>query len=313
MNITSITKGISTTFHKVSLQTQKHSPELLIVAGIAGTITAAILACRATTKVGQVMDEAKEKLDMVKQAAEAGELANGEDYTEQDRNKDLAIVYLQTGLQLTKLYGPAIALGALSITGIVSSNVILRKRNVALAAAYATVDKGFKEYRNRVVDRFGKEVDQELRHNVKAIKIEKTIVDDNGKEKKVKETINVTERSEYAKFFDATSKYWEKDPAYNLLFLRSEQNYANDKLRSQGYLFLNDVYDRLDLPKTKAGQVVGWLYRSGLENEGDNYVDFGIYEAFTQGQMNFVNGYEPVVLLDFNVDGPILDLMGKEF
>ncbi|HQE50129.1 MAG TPA: DUF6353 family protein, partial [Fervidobacterium sp.] len=232
-------------------------------------------------------------------------------YTPEDAKKDLAIVYIQTGLKLAKLYAPAVALGTLSIASILASNNILRKRNVALAAAYATVDKTFKEYRNRVLERFGEQVDKELRYNIKAKKIEKIVVGEDGKEKKVKETIQVAEipgYSDYAKFFDPSSPAWEKNAEYNLMFLKAEQNYANDRLKARGYLFLNEVYERLGIPPTKAGQIVGWIYDPDNPNHnGDNYVDFGLYNIHKEKTRDFVNGYEEVILLDFNVDGPILD------
>jgi hypothetical protein len=234
-----------------------------------------------------------------------------DEYTPEDAKKDLAVVYVQTGVKLAKLYAPAVILGALSITGIVASNNILRKRNVALAAAYATVDKGFKEYRSRVVERFGEEIDRELRHNIKAQKIEKIVIGEDGKEKKVKETIQVAGidgYSDYAKFFDDSCTGWEKDSEYNLMFLRAQQQFANDKLRANGYFFLNDAYDMLGIPRTKAGQTVGWVYND-KNSVGDNYIDFGIYDIHREKTRDFVNGYERTILLDFNVDGNILDLM----
>jgi hypothetical protein len=180
---------------------------------------------------------------------------------------------------------------------------------VALAAAYVAVDTGFRAYRSRVVDRFGEAVDKELRYNVHSEKVEEKIVDENGKEKKVKKTIDVMgpeDVSGYARFFDDGCDGWTKDPEYNLMFLKKQQRYANDKLQSQGYFFLNDVYDMLGIPRSSAGQVVGWIYDE--KNPcGDNYIDFGIYDCSREKARDFVNGYERTILLDFNVDGPILD------
>ncbi|MFA7097647.1 MAG: DUF6353 family protein [Gammaproteobacteria bacterium] len=301
---------VSSSFNKMGFKLKKHSPEILVVAGVVGTVVSAVMACKATTKVSGILEKTKEDINSIHDCAANESLA--EEYTPEDAKKDLAIVYVQTGVKIAKLYAPAIALGALSLGSILASNNILRQRNVALAAAYATVDKGFKEYRNRVVERFGEEVERELRHNIKAKKIEKIVVGEDGKEKKVKETIQVAEDpntySDYARFFDDGCTGWEKDSEYNLMFLRAQQQYANDKLRATGRLFLNEVYDMLGIPRTKAGQVVGWVYDA--ENPiGDNYVDFGIYDVHRETVRNFVNGYERTILLDFNVDGNIWDLM----
>ena len=320
MKKTELMTTVSSSFNKIGFKLKKHSPEILVVAGVVGTVVSAVMACKATTKVSDILEKAKEDINSIHDCAANEEFV--EEYTPEDVKKDLTIVYVQTGIKLAKLYAPAVALGVLSLSGILASNNILRKRNVALAAAYATVDKGFKEYRNHVVERFGEEVDRELRHGIKAKKIEKVVVGEDGKEKKVKETISVVERdslSDYSFFFEESNPYWEKDGNYNRMFLLAQQQYANDKLRANGYLFLNDVLDTLGIPRTKAGQIVGWVYNPNNPN-GDNYVDFGIYETYRRDEESFVKEtamrerfgkevYERVVLLDFNVDGNILDLM----
>lgn len=304
-----IVNTVNRAVHKAGFQIKKYSPEILIVAGVVGTVTSAVLACRATTKLDGILSEGKDKVEQVHAAIEAGEV-NGYEYTEEDGRKDLTTIYAKTAVKVVKLYAPAVALGALSISGMIASNQILRKRNVALAAAYATVDKTFKEYRERAVNRFGKEVDRQLRYNIKSEKIEETVTDpETGKTKKIKKTVEVANldgRSEYARFFDDGCKGWEKDAEHNLCFLRAQQQYANDRLVVNGYLFLNDVYDMLGIPRTKAGQVVGWIY-DPEHGSGDNYVDFGIYDISKPKNRDFVNGYERVILLDFNVDGPILN------
>ena len=299
--ITKVTSAVNTATIKV----KKHSPEILIVAGVVGTVASAVMACKATKKLSTVLEEHKKDVNAVHECSENEEIKA--DYSQEDAKKDLTIIYAQTGVKLVKLYAPAIALGALSITSIVASNNILRKRNVALAAAYATVDKSFKEYRNRVVERFGEQVDKELKYDIKAKKFEETVKDpETGKEKKVKSTVNVANAdSGYARFFDETCKGYEKDTQYNLLMLRGQQQYANDLLHARGYVFLNDVYDMLGIDRTKEGQIVGWVYNKNNE-VGDNFVDFDILETNRETEDG---SYEPAILLDFNVDGNILDLI----
>ena len=267
------------------------------------------MACKATTKLSGLLEDSKQEIDTIKRCSEDPALA--EKYSEQDAKKDLTLVYTQTGIKIAKLYLPAVTLGVASLACLIGSNNILRKRNIALAAAYTTVDKSFKEYRKRVTDRFGEEVERQIRHNIKAQEIEETILDEDGNEKKITknvETCEIDGYSEYSRFFDDGCTGWEKDAEYNLVFLKAQQQYANDLLRSKGHLFLNEVYDMLGIPRSKAGQVVGWIYDP--ENPiGDNYVDFGIYDVNKRGSRDFVNGYERTILLDFNVDGNIWDLM----
>ena len=310
MKMNEIMNNATRTLNSVGFKLKKHSPEILITAGVIGTVTSTVMACKATTKLNDILDSSKDDIEAIHGAMEHPEELP-EEYTEEDGKKDLSIVYAQTGLKVAKLYAPSVILGALSITAIISSNSILRKRNIALAAAYTAVDKSFKEYRGRVVERFGKELDRELRYNIKAKEVEETITDEKGKEKTVKNTIEVADPSiysDYAKFFDDGCTGWSKDPEQNLFFLRRQQDYANDVLKAKGYLFLNDVYEMLGIPRTKAGQCVGWIYDE-KNPIGDNCVDFGIYDTNREANRNFVNGYERTILLDFNVDGNILDMI----
>lgn len=289
-------------------QVKKHSPEILMVAGIAGTVVGTVLACKATTKVSEIIEEKNKAVDDVHTCLEDKEI----EYTEEDSKKDLTIIYAQTGVKLFKLYAPAIGVMALSFASIIAGHKVLKKRNVAIAAAYAAIDKGFKQYRKNVIEEFGEGVDQQMRFGLKSKEVKKK-----GKDgKTVKETEYYIDPegnpldniSEYARFFDAASENFAKDPEYNMMFLRRQQDYANEMLKARGHLFLNEVYDLLDIPRSKAGQVVGWVYDKNGNTKGDNYVDFGLYRN-DQGTRRFVNGLEYNILLDFNVDGVIYDLI----
>lgn len=305
--VTSIVRSV----HKAGFAVKKHSPEILIVAGVVGTVASAVIACRSTLKVKDILDEAKEDIDKVHEVLDNDDISE-EKYSQEDGTKDLVIIYSKTAVKLVKLYAPAVILGALSITSILTSHNIMRKRNVALAAAYATVDGAFKNYRKRVVERFGEELDKELRYNIKSKEVEKVVADEDGNEKTVKETVtfaDIDEPSEFARFFDEGCRGWTKDAEVNLMFLRQQQNYANEILKARGHMFLNEIYRMLDIPQTQAGQIVGWIYDpNNQKHKGDNYIDFGIYDHKNEAKRRFVNGDERSILLDFNVDGPIINI-----
>lgn len=310
MKVKEIINSVSYNAHRIGFKIKKASPEIMVVAGVVGVVTSTVMACKATTKVNDILEETRKQVDDVHNVLDSDVISEDE-YTNDDAKKDLAIIYTQTGVKLVKLYAPSVLVGALSITGILASHKILKKRNVALTAAYATIDRSFKEYRGRVVERFGKELDRELRYNIKAQEIEEKTVDKDGNETIEKKTISVVDPnmySDYARIFDNGSMGWTKDPEYNLMFLKLQQNQANDRLRAQGYLFLNDVYDMLGIPRTKAGQIVGWIYDED-NPVGDNFVDFGIYDIYNEKACDFVNGRERSIVLDFNVDGNILDMI----
>lgn len=293
--------------NKGGFKLRKCSPEILVIGGVLGVVASAVMACKATTKLDEVMEESKEKIEQIHNYVD--ENGYTERYSADDEKKDLAIVYTQSALKVAKLYAPSVGLGVISIASILGGHNILRKRNIALAAAYKALDKSFKDYRFRLVDRFGKDLDRELLFNTKVKEFETKTVDEDGNEKVEKEMVEVISDevySPYAKFFDSGCLGWEKDPELNLMFLRRQEEEANRLLKKRGYMFLNDIYEMLGIPKTKAGQIVGWIYDP--ENPiGDNKIDFGIYDMNKEKSRDFVNGYERTILLDFNVDGDILN------
>lgn len=307
-----IMNTVTRQLHRVGFKLKKHSPEILVGLGVVGTVASTVMACKATTKLDEVLEDPKKKIDKIHELMEnPKKIPEGKEYTEEDGKKDLTIMYTQSAVKIIKLYAPSVALGSLSIASILCGHNMLRKRNFALAAAYATIDKGFKEYRGRVIERFGEELDKELKYNIKAKEIEETVTNDDGTETTVVKTVNTVsldQYSDYAKFFDEGCDGWTKDPEFNLMFLKDQQRYATDLLKTKGHLFLNEVYDMLGIQRTRAGQVVGWIYDE-KHPVGDNFVDFGIYNTYNEANRNFVNGYERTILLDFNVDGDILDMI----
>lgn len=308
-NKTEIMTTLTRTFNRTGLKIKKHSPEILLATGTVGVVASTVMACKATLKVEGIVDEAKEKIDTIHQVS--ADPAMAEKYSEEDSKKDLAIVYTQTAVKFIKLYGPSVTIGVASLACMIGSNRILNKRNAALAAAYAAVDKSFKEYRGRVIERFGKQMDRELRYNIKAQEIEETTVDANGKETVTKKTVDVMDPNSYSQYaivFDDGNEGWDPDPERSKYFLIQQQNWANERLKSRGHLFLNEVYDMLGAKRTKAGAQVGWVYDE-KNYEGDNFVDFGIFDTNSPKARDFVNGIEKVIVLDFNVDGYILDMI----
>lgn len=310
MKKTEFMNKMSRTFHKAGLSVKKHSPEILLTVGIVGGVASAVMACKATTKLSGILEEGKKNADELKEYVETE--GYSEEYTAEDYANDVRIVKVQTAVNVIKIYAPSVVLGVVSITSILAGHKIIKTRNAALSAAYAAIDHSFKEYRNRVVERFGKELDHELKYNIKAKEVQEVVTDENGNEQVVTNTVeiaDITTLSEYSRFFDETARGWSRDAEYNKTFLIHQQQVANDHLKAKGYLFLNDVYEMLGMAPSKAGQIVGWIYDEKCPN-GDNFVDFGIFDA-NRMSMNkhFINGYEKSILLDFNVDGNILDLI----
>lgn len=294
---------------KSKLGLKKHSPEILMATGIGVGIVAAIVACKQTIKATQIIENSRKALDDIESVKAM--VANGEaEYTEEDEQNDRRTIAIQLTKDMIKTYAIPVGLGVLSVTCILASNHILRKRNIALAAAYSALSTDFANYRKRVVEKYGKETDFMLKNGLEKELIAHQVIDpDTGEVKETKEEVlkyDGEKLSQYARVFDEVgSTQWTPSPDHNKAFLLMEQNYFNERIKTRGYIFLNEVYERLGFRPTKAGSVVGWVYQN------DNYegIDFGIFTAHTQKAAEFLEGTEPSIILDFNVQGDILSLV----
>lgn len=289
---------------RAGMTIRKYAPEILTGLGIAGFVTSTIFACKATSKVEKVLDEHKKEMNNLNKTE------TRYDYPKNEIVKAKAEVLGKTSLELVKLYSPAVGFGIFGVTCVLGGHGIMRKRNAAIGAAYALVSSQFKEYRDRVKEQLGEGKDRQFLYGLKEETVTVEETDENGKTKKVKKTVEVVDPtagiSPYAKIFDDGNLKWQNDPFLNLAFLKDQQNWMNDKLRVNGVVFLNEVYDALGFPRTSEGQLVGWVLDG---DNSDNYIDFGIYALENQANRDFINGYDTGIFLDFNVDGIVYDLI----
>lgn len=295
MSLEVIKNAVTSKAARQVLLGKKHSPTIMFVGGVVGVVGTTVLACRATLKVEDVLNDADKKRMQIKHMVH-------DNYSERDRKKDGLYLSIQTMAQVSKLYAPAVALGVVSVGALTGSHVVLTRRNVAVTAAYKAVEEGFAKYRQRVTQDVGEEKEQEYYRGIQEIDIHDTQA---GKVLKGK-YINPggDKPSMYARFFDDTNQNWSPQPEYNLMFLRAQQNYANHKLQAHGHVLLNDIFDGLGMDRTKAGCVVGWV-----KGNGDDYIDFGIFDTKANDRFyDFVVGDEGI-WLDFNVDGVVYDLI----
>lgn len=309
---TEVMQKMSRSLHKIGFKLKQHSPEILVGVGVVGTVAGVVMACKATLKVNDIIDEAQDTIEQIHEGVEQKKhTADGVEYTQEDANRDLAIVYAQTGWKFVKLYGPAVVVGVASVGCLVGATWILRKRNIALAATVTALDTSFREYRGRLIERFGEDLDRELRFNIKAKEIEETVVDEEGNEtvvKKIVHEVDPNAHSMYSVFFDDGNIGWSKNPELNKVFLIQQEEAANFRLKHEGFLPLNEVYKMIGAPLTYYGQIAGWVY-SDDPNSGDNYVSFGLTDSNNENIRDFINLREKTVLLDFNCIGNILPYM----
>lgn len=297
MKLATIKTGAVRLFKKAGLKLNQYSPEILLGVGIVAIVGGTILACKETLKVEEILAEH----EAIRDDIETAEDKDLDHYTPEDASKDRALLVIKTGVKMVKNYIPSALLIGGGIACVLTSYGIMKKRTVALMAAYEAVDSAFKMYRENVKKELGEEADKRFMFGGRDLgEIEV------GDEKAKLHDVDCLNPSQYAKFFDEYNENWSKSPERNLFFLRRVQNWANDKLYLNGYLFLNDVYKMLGMEPTTAGQIVGWVV-----GNGDNFIDFGIYDERNEQARLFVNGNERSILLDFNVDGVVYDLLDK--
>lgn len=291
--------AIATTATRVTakgiFKLKKYAPEILTGVGLVGVVAAGVIASRATLKLEPILENARDGIETVEGLTEAGKYE-----TKQDRAKELAVVYTNAGIDLIKLYGPAVTLAAGSIACILGAHGIMKQRNATLLVAYKALESTYSKYRERVIEELGVDQERDIFANIREDEFE----DEKGK-KKVVARIDGEPLGVYAKIFEKGSNAnWTPDAHQNRMFLEAVQQGVNDLLHSRGHVFLNEVYTELGYDHTQPGQLVGWV-----RGNGDNYIDFGIHEFENEKKREFILGHEKSVILDFNVDGTIIDLI----
>lgn len=291
MNVAPITRFTSRSAARI----KKNSPKILFYAGIVGTVATTVLASRATLRAVPVVERFKE---------ERGELDSF--YLDKKVDQDVydntvRRQYTEAAVDLTKLYGPTVLVGVGSLVALTKSHQQLTTRNTALTMAYTGLFKTFDSYRNRVREELGEERDLQFLHGTVQQEIE--YKDKNGRTRiKSITALDPSSAAALSYYYDENCPSWFKDPGYNQNTLDGLQEWANIVLQKQGHLFLNEVYDMLKIPHTREGNILGWVFEDLGNN--DTFVSFG-----HQADGEFIAGFKRDVMLNFNIHGPILELI----
>lgn len=281
------------------LKTKRSSPQLFFGVGIVGAITGTVLACKATLRLPEVLEDFEEELTELKEIGDRRVESFEDNYSENDLKKDVMYVYGKNTLEVAKLYAPAAAVGSIAIASLTGSHVALKRRNASLTAAFAGVATAYEEYRKRVSTELGKERELDIYHAA-----DNRIIHNPEGTTEVIKVVDPNRWSPYARVFDESCSAWEKGVGVNRIYVQAAQNYFNSRLQVRGHVWLNEVYDHFGFEHTREGAIVGWL----IGSDGDNYIDFGMFDAYNA---DFVNGAERSIILDFNVDGVIFDKLGR--
>lgn len=290
---------------KAKFGLKKHSPELCLIGGIIGFGVTIVLACKATTRVEEVLDqyeEAKAKIEKAKAAAVDPELPEEERpvFTEEDEKKAKFDATKTMWLGMAKKYAPVALSAAISVGLFLTSYKIINGRLVGLMGAYTALDNGFKKYRKNVVDAVGEEKEREIRTGVKKQMGFVKEKDETGKDV-------VTEKSVYTKeekdamlnwnsvlFSRETStEYVKGDQTYNRHKIHMAEKTLNEDLFRNGFIFEKDLLERLGLPVTNESCIRGWIIDPANPPEDSYPIRLTVHEIFNEtGDIMLHNGSE---------------------
>jgi hypothetical protein len=153
-------------------------------------------------------------------------------------------------------YIPAIAIGASAIFCIFGANVLNQRQQAAVISAYALLDAACREHKNKVKELLGEETARQVRGAIAKDKYDDSEISVSGEKQLFYEEF-------YGKFFERTKEE----------VLLAEYHF-NRNFALRGHTSLNEFYEFLDLPPTKAGEKLGWSLEAGGEFYGYFWVDF---------------------------------------
>lgn len=288
----SLKSTVTRTAVKALERVNQNSPTILTTVGVVGGVVSTVFTAKATLKLPAITNDFRANKIEVRANAE----------NKRQLGKDMTVVHASYGKQLVRLYGVPVGIGIVSIACVLQAHNILSRREATAVAALGLVETAFGEYRERVREEFGPEKERELRFGKSTREKGKDAAGNDAVSTEF-ENEELLKKDLYSAWFDKDNVNWSPHPDYNLVFLRANERWANDRLYARGHLFLNEVFEQLGLPHTQAGAMTGWIVSSGPD--GDNKVEFGL-DHDDLGIRQYREGAETRILLDFNVDGEIV-------
>ena len=319
--------SITRVFYKGAMWCSERSAEICTGVAVVTSVTAVVATVKATKDVIPELEIKTQSIKAIKdsydkdkeeylslEVSEDRESAetvpvSGSEATALYR-KDLTKAYASTALVVAKNYALPVILEITAVATIISSNKISRKKNAALAGSLTALQAMYDKYRQNVIDAVGEEKERDIRLGLHKDKLSVESIDENGNKKKSKETVTVMDESKntdpFTYIFDESSCCWNKSKGVNKDTLFIKQCFWNNRLTVRGYVFVNEILEDLDLPRCEQGQYYGWIYDDSNDSTTQNYITFNISDDTISGR-NFLQGYDPSVMITLNPDGFIAD------
>lgn len=302
---------VKTAFNVAKDWTIKHSPELLLGTSIASGIGATVCGCIATKKMDAINAKHKDILDTFHRGT------NDEDKETPEYKRAITKEYGRYWLDIAKAWAPCVGLTLASGTAALASFKIINGRLVVAETAFAGVTKAFEQYRDNVIEDQGEDKDLYYASNGALKKKQELIAKGKYKEKEKKynngvQTIDLTKVDDVFHYYfnedTVDFRRYSSSPYYNMTLLCSTQEMFDSRLKDDGIVFLDDIYQYLGLDmrtllaERAQGRTYGWVLdcytEDGMPN--DQHVLFGIYEYNDTQHKLFRAGQINDVMLHFN-------------
>ena len=282
----------------------------LAVGAVAGVITV-ISASKQTLNMPDILDEAKSEIEEVKKEAENNPTVN--------KGKELTKIYAKTAVKTVGNYIPTVLWGTATVGLIGTSFRILRKENEELKVKLNTVVAVANEAYQRVKNKYGEEEAVRLWSGAEEKTATVISTDENGKESKKKEKINVLKKDDYPDsndpftiIFDEANAPHTFDSHYkgaNLIFLRHVLTECNNLYKRKGRIYVNEIRQMLGVREIEDGWDYGKSKKLHPNDDLDDCVDFGLLEFYDGDsyftKQSFMRGDITGIILHLNIDGYI--------
>lgn len=264
----------------------------MLFGGVTGVVVSTVMFCKAATKAEKIGAETLAKRKIVEDVKNNESIEN---YSEKDYQKDIIIVWKDHVVGLITVYGPAVTLSLLSLGLILGSHGLMKKRHLALLAAYKGLEQTIAEHQQKEAG--GGKVVESAEGTASE---EDALTGDEVP----------TTRMKYTAIFDNTCLNWSEVPEYNLTFLKAQQSFANEMLHARDHVILHEVLDQLGIERTPNSLICGWVDNA----DRSAFIDFGIFDPDGDGYtpLDDLLEYRQPIELSFNVQGVMYDLVGPK-
>lgn len=301
---------------KIASKTRANAPQTLFYGGIVlmtvGAGYGVYKAYKGASEVSEKYNDGKEYIDNL--------------YSK-DHKKERFIHgtknVLSTGLVVAKQQAVPIVIFAGGAVLSCKGYQKLAARAVMLAGLAAETKKELDGFFGRVSDQYGEDEANKLRYGLQQEVTEVEVTDPaTGKVTKKKDIVykeTGIANALYSYILEEGTmdpKYWSDSAFLNKKRLRMVIEQANAILNERGYIFLSEVLRMIGYKgkMTDREHFTGWI-KKGLVPDwhGDGFVSDGVTDGMlrTERVQAFISGTEPNVVVNFNVDGYIVDALNK--